>query len=70
MYIEIKGYLRENDKYKMHLALEENDIDLRILERIEMIKTFTKDDIKSFSVFKNLYKKEEIDMTKFTNHWM
>ena len=69
MYVEIKGYLRENDKYKMLLVLNDNEIDLRILTNIEEIRGFNLEDIDTFVKVKNICSFENIDMTLFKDVW-
>lgn len=61
IWLEVKGYMKDQDVYKMKTVLEEHQIDLRIIEKkeiemLDMIKS-----IKSFDTFKERYKNYEID---------
>lgn len=69
MYIEIKGWFRERDKYKMFKVLDEHKIDLRVVESLQTIKNFKLSDIELFETFNIKYKLEDIDFSKFNNQW-
>jgi predicted RNA-binding Zn-ribbon protein involved in translation (DUF1610 family) len=65
LYVEVKGYLYEKDKYKMLKCLEKNDIDLRIIFDVSNLEQFTMDDFINIEKVKNLFKLDEIDYSKF-----
>lgn len=67
MYVEIKGFMRERDKRKMWKVLNEHDIDLRIVESLDEIKTF--ENI-NFNVFREKYPFESIDYSQFKDIWV
>lgn len=69
MYVEIKGWLRERDKYKMLKVLDEHNIDLRIIESLETITTFEVSDIEKFEIFNQNYTLDDVDFSKFANQW-
>lgn len=69
IYVEIKGFMRENDKCKMHKVLEEHDVDIRIIESLSEIDKITKDKIVEMKKFVDVYPKDSIDYSKFNNHW-
>lgn len=64
IYIEVKGWMKDRDVYKMYSVLDENDIDIRLIESKE-IKMLNELNIKSLPKFVNEYKKDDINFDKF-----
>jgi len=56
-YIEVKGYMKDNDLQKMFLVLEENDIDIRIINK-DNINDINIDKLPKFI---DLYSKKDIN---------
>jgi hypothetical protein len=67
MYIEVKGWMKDRDKYKYHLLLKEHDIDLRIIESYKEIKNITKEKLFKLEKFISKYPYESIDFSSFNN---
>lgn len=65
VYVEVKGFWRDRDIYKMYLVLDEHDVDIRVVD---------KQNIGCLSLampkFIERFKREDIDMSKFTNIWV
>lgn len=65
VYVEIKGFERDRDIYKMLLVLECNDIMIKYVTDIGMIRSFsTIEDLPTFSKTIN-----DVDFSKFKNIW-
>lgn len=67
MYVEVKGFMRERDKYKMWKVLEYNKINIKMIESLDDIRNF--EDIYNLDDFHEKYPYDTIDFTKFKNHW-
>ena len=68
-FIEVKGWWKERDKYKMFLALRDNpNIKIRILDKRHIDK-LDKIKINDLPMFVDEFKFEDIDMSKFKNVW-
>lgn len=67
IYVEIKGFMRDRDKRKMWLVLDEHNIDLRVVETLKEIHDFS--NVKDFDVFKIKYPEDSIDFSKFEDVW-
>ncbi len=68
-YFEVKGFLRDRDLYKMFLVLDENPgLKIKMIEKKEL---FNLDSIDIFTLpnFNQIYRREDIDLTKFDNVW-
>jgi hypothetical protein len=66
IFIEVKGFLYEKDKYKMLKAIDNNkDMDLRIIFDIKKIKNLTIYDLKNLIKVINIINYEKIDFSKF-----
>lgn len=69
IYFEVKGFRRDRDIYKMYLVLSEHPyIKIKMIEK-EQLKNLDSIDIFNLPNFNEIYKFEDIDMTKFTNVW-
>ena len=69
VYFEVKGFRRDRDLYKMHLVLEDNpNVHIKMIEK-NQLNNLENLDIFSLLDFQNIYKKENIDFTKFVNVW-
>lgn len=69
IYFEVKGFRRDRDIYKMHLALREHpEIQIKMIEREELNRL---DEIDIFKLpnFQEKYKFEDIDLSSFNNVW-
>lgn len=66
LYVEIKGYLYEKDKYKMLKAIEYSEIDLRIIFDINRIKNLNFEDLLKIEKVKDIMNYDDIDFNKFT----
>lgn len=66
VYLEVKGWMRENDKYKMWKVLQENKIEILLIEDLNILKEFKVESLEKFSA---KYPFNSIDMTKFINYW-
>lgn len=69
VFIEVKGWWRDRDRYKMFLALRENDVKIKILDKrhIEKLDTIK---VKDLPLFKDEFKFDEIDRSKFKDVWL
>lgn len=67
-YIEVKGFMRDNDKRKMFCALKDNNVDIKIIER-ENYMRLNELSIDDLPKFVNLYSKDDIDFSNFIDHW-
>lgn len=63
-YIEVKGFWRDRDIYKMYLVLDEHEIDLRVVD-----KTNINDLSFPLPKFVERFNRSEIDIAKFKNVW-
>lgn len=68
LFIEVKGFMRERDKFKLFKVLEYNNIDLRILEKNDYHRL---DSLNIFDIpkFTDVYDKKDIDMRLFKDQW-
>jgi endogenous inhibitor of DNA gyrase (YacG/DUF329 family) len=69
IFIEVKGFLYEKDKYKMLKAIDYSEIDLRIIFDFQKIKSLTKDDLLELKKVKNIINYETIDYSKFQKRY-
>lgn len=69
IYIEVKGFMRDRDIHKMYLVLDEYDLDIRIIGKTEYNKLNTIKNIYELPKFTDLYKRTDIDFTKFNDYW-
>ena len=67
LYVEVKGFMRERDKYKMWKVLSSNDINIKVISSLYDINNFS--NINELDDFKKKYPYESIDFSKFKNHW-
>jgi len=67
VYIEVKGYIRERDKYKMWTVIKEKNIKILLIEKNE-IKNINSLQIKNLIDFTKKYTYDEIDFSKFENN--
>lgn len=66
IFIEVKGFLYEKDKYKMLKAIDNNkDMDLRIIFDIKEIKNLTMFDFINLVKVRNIINYDCIDFSKF-----
>lgn len=67
LYVEVKGWMRERDKFKMHKVLQENFIDIRLIEDIKIIDKLENKEININDLlkFQNKYFYHDIDFSKF-----
>lgn len=69
VYFEIKGFRRDRDIYKMHLVLAEHpDLQIKMIER-EQMNNLDKIDVFALPNFQDIYKLEDVDMSKFNDVW-
>lgn len=69
VYFEIKGFRRYRDIYKMHLVLAEHpDLQIKMIER-EQMNNLDKIDVFALPNFQDIYKLEDVDMSKFNDVW-
>lgn len=69
IYFEIKGFRRDRDLYKMYLVLKEYpNIKIKMIERKE-IMNLDHIDIFNLPNFNEIYKFEDIDISKFIDLW-
>lgn len=69
VYFEVKGFRRDRDIYKMYLVLAEHpELQIKMIER-EQINNLDKINIFDLPNFQDLYKLEDVDVSKFTNVW-
>lgn len=69
VYFEIKGFRKERDLYKMYLVLREHpELKIKMIEQNEY-ENLENIDIFSLPNFNEIYKFEDIDVTKFKNVW-
>ncbi len=70
IFIEVKGFLYEKDKYKMLKSLDNNkDMDLRIIFNIKEIKNLTIYDLENLIKVRNIINYEGIDFSKFDTRY-
>jgi hypothetical protein len=67
IFIEAKGFLYEKDKEKMRLVLAENNIDLRLAFKHDIVKLSTISDLLKLPSASEYIK--NIDYSKFKNNW-
>jgi len=68
-YFEVKGFLREGDLYKMYLVLDENpDLKIKMIRK-EQLNDLENINIFELENFQEIYKREDIDESKFVNVW-
>jgi hypothetical protein len=66
-YIEVKGWLKDRDLYKMFLVLQENpDIKIRLLQK-KLYKKIDKIKIEDIPIFNEIYSLDNVDFNKFKN---
>ena len=65
IYIEVKGWMKDRDIYKMNKVLEYNNIDLRLIEKNEF-KNLDNLKLENLPIFKEYYKDYKIDYSLFT----
>ena len=66
-YIEVKGWLKDRDLYKMFLVLQENsNIKIRLLQK-NLYKKIDKIKIEDIPIFNEIYSLDNIDFNKFKN---
>ena len=69
LFIEVKGWWKDRDKYKMFLVLQDNpEVQLRILDKRHIRKLETVQ-VDKLPLFLDEFKLEDIDMSKFKNVW-
>lgn len=69
VYFEVKGFRRDRDIYKMYLVLAEHpELQIKMIER-EQINNLDKINIFDLPNFQDLYKLEDVDVSKYTNVW-
>lgn len=67
IFIEVKGFLYDKDKYKMLKSIDNNkDMDLRIIFDIKEIKKLEEFDINNLYKVEDVIKYDNIDFSKFT----
>ena len=65
----MKGFLREGDLYKMYLVLDENpDLKIKMIRK-EQLNDLENINIFELENFQEIYKREDIDESKFVNVW-
>ena len=69
VFIEVKGWWRDRDKYKMFLALRENKVQIRILDK-RHIEKLDKIELADLPFFNDEFKFRDIDRSKFKDVWM
>lgn len=70
IYFEVKGFRKDRDLYKMYLVLQEHpELKIKMIEQNEY-ENLENVDIFSLPNFNEIYKFEDIDMTKFNNIWI
>jgi hypothetical protein len=69
IYFEVKGFMRDRDIFKMYLVLDEHPAMKIKMIRKEELKNINSIDIFSLPNFQDIYKRSDIDMTKFINVW-
>lgn len=70
LYIEVKWFMWESDKYKMFKVLDEHTLDLRLIDSLPLLEKLTKkSDLFLLPKFKEKYIKKDIDFSKFNNYW-
>ncbi|MFA5759695.1 MAG: hypothetical protein WC942_10125 [Clostridia bacterium] len=68
-YFEVKGFLRDRDLYKMYLVLDENpDLKIKMIRK-EQLNDLENINIFELENFQEIYKREDIDESKFVNVW-
>jgi hypothetical protein len=68
-YVEIKGFLYEKDKYKMLVAINNTNSDIRIISDIKKIKSITKEELSELAKVKDIIRLEDIDFSKFVKRY-
>jgi hypothetical protein len=66
VYIEVKGWMSENDKCKMWKCIHETNIKILLIDDKKLLNTF---DIVKLEYFNDKYPYEDIDYSKFNNIW-
>ena len=67
IYVEVKGFLYEKDKYKMIKCVGDTKIDLRIIRGINEIKSII--NVEKIEKVIDLYNEENIDFSKFERRY-
>lgn len=65
IYIEVKGFWRDRDVHKMYLVLDDNNIDLRYVDKTN-IKNLS---LETLPKFIDKFKREDINFENFKNVW-
>ena len=68
-YIEVKGFLYEKDKYKMLVAVNNTNLDLRIISDIRKIKSINLEELISLNKVIDFIKMSDIDFNKFVKRY-
>lgn len=63
-YIEVKGFWRDRDIHKMYLVLDENNVDIRYVDKTNLSSLNL-----DLPRFVERFKRSEIDFSKFRNIW-
>lgn len=68
-YFEVKGFLRDRDLYKMYLVLDEHpELQIKMIRK-EQLNNLENINIFELENFQEIYKREDIDESKFVNVW-
>lgn len=67
IFVEIKGWMRDRDKYKMWSVLDEHNIDIRLIDSLDLIFKLNNKLISIYNLdkFNIKYPKTSIDFSKF-----
>jgi hypothetical protein len=67
IFVEIKGWMRDRDKFKMWKTLDENHVDIRLVDNLQIIEDLynKKIGIKDLEKFKEKYPFDKIDFLAF-----
>ena len=65
LFIEVKGFIYEKDKYKMLRVVEEKQINLKYIDNLKQIECIEKDELLNLPKIQDLFKKSDIDFSKF-----
>lgn len=67
LYVEIKGFLYDKDKEKLRRVLKENEVDIRIAFKADLYRIKTIEDVLALPKVEDHI--QDIDYSKFINHW-
>lgn len=68
-FVEIKGFLYEKDKYKMLVAVNNTNLDLRMISDIKKIKSISLQDLIELDRVVDLVKMDDVDFSKFVKRY-